>query len=154
VSSANPASGGNPGPGREILEPRPRDSGEYGLIDRWVNGSTVVFIWAVFNAMLTLILVGFTTSGFIGGASRAGVQGFVMYAISSALVFVIGLVVWLGRRRREGLRVPLRPGAALLLAVAIALAWLGLAFGIWLTIVGAVTLFAAIILELYPRERP
>jgi hypothetical protein len=151
VSSGNPRGGD---PGRDIMEPRPRDGGEYGLVDRWVNGSTVVFIWAVFNTMLASILIGFTASGLIGGAGRAGVQGFVMYAVSSALVFLIGLVVWLGRRRREGLRVPFRPGAALLLAAAVALAWLGLAFGIWLTIVGAVTLFAVIILELYPRERP
>lgn len=153
MSSGNPG-GGNPGDSdssRDTMEPQV--SGEYGLVDRWVNGSTVVFIWAVFNTMLTLILVGFTTSGFIGGASGAGAQGFIMYAISSALVFLIGLVVWLGRRRRQGLRVPIRPGTALLLAVAVALAWLGLAFGIWLAVVGATVAFAAIILEIYPRER-
>jgi hypothetical protein len=152
VSSANRASGGNQR--RDIMEPRPRDSGEYGLVDRWVNGSTVVFIWAVFNTLLTFILVGFTESGLIGGASGAGAQGAIMYAASSALVFLIGLAVWLGRRRRRGLRVPFRPGAALLVAVAVALAWLGLPFGIWLAVVGAVVFFAAVILELYPRERP
>jgi hypothetical protein len=157
VSSGNPG-GGNPAGGSDpshgITEPQPPGSGEYGLVDRFVNGSTVVFIWAVFNTMLTSILAGFTASGFVGGAGRVGPQGYIMYAVSSALVFLIGLVVWLGRHRRKGLREPLRPGAALLLAVAVALAWLGLAFGIWLTIIGAVTLFAAVILELYPREHP
>jgi hypothetical protein len=123
-------------------------------VERWINGSTVVFIWAVFNTLLTFILVGFTTSGFVGGASGAGAQGYIMYAISSALVFLIGLAVWLGRRRRKGLRMPIRPGTALLLAVAVALAWLGLPFGIWLAVVGTATLLAAIVLEFYPRERP
>jgi len=151
VSSANPASGNQ---GRDTMEEQPPGSGEYGLIDRFVNGSTVVFIWAAFNTLLTFILVGFTTSGFVGGASGVGPQGYIMYAISSALVFLIGLVVLLGRHRRKGLRVPPRPGAALLLATAVALAWLGLALGIWITIVGAVTFFAAIILEFYPREHP
>lgn len=123
-------------------------------MQRWINGWTVVFIWAVFNTLLTSILAGFTMSGFIGGAGPAGAQGFIMYAVSSTVVFLIGVAVWLGRRRRKGLRVPPRPGAALLLAVAVALGWLGLAFGIWLAIVGAVTLLAATILELYPREHP
>jgi hypothetical protein len=161
LSGGNP-DGGHPGggspagdsdPGFDIMEPQPPDSGEYGLVDRFVNGSTVVFIWGVFNTLLAFILVGFTASGFVGGASRVGPQGFIMYLVSSALVFLIGVVVWLARRRK-GLRVPLRPGAALLLAVAVALAWLGLAFGIWLAIVGAVTLFAAILFEFYPREHP
>jgi hypothetical protein len=121
---------------------------------RWINGWTVVFIWAVFNTLLASILAGFTGSAFVGGAGRAGALGFIMYAISSAVVFLIAGAVWLGRRRRRGLRVPPRPGAALLLATAVALAWLGLAFGIWITIVGAVTFFAAIVFELYPREYP
>jgi hypothetical protein len=148
----NPASDSDPGPG--LMEPQPPDSGEYGLVDRFINGSTVVFVWGVFNTLLAFILLGFTASGFVGGANRVGPQGYIMYLVSSALVFLIGVVVWLARHRRKGLRVPLRPGAALLLAVAVALAWLGLAFGIWLAIVGAVTLFAAILLEFYPREHP
>lgn len=123
-------------------------------MDRWLTGSVAVFMWAAFNTLLALILAGFTASGFIGGAGPAGAQGFIMYAVSSAAVFLFGLAVWLGRRRRKGLRVPPRPAAALLLATAVALAWLGLAFGIWIAIVGAVTLFVAIVLELYPREHP
>lgn len=123
-------------------------------MDRWLSGSAVVFIWAAFNALLASILAGFTASGFIGGAGPAGAQGFIMYAISSTAVFLIGVAVWLGRRRRKGLRIPARPAAALLLATAVALAWLGLAFGIWLAILGAAPFLAAAVLELYPRERP
>lgn len=123
-------------------------------MERWITGSSVIFVWAVFNALLSSILAGFTASGFIGGAGPAGVLAYGTYAVSTAAVFAIGLLVWLGRRRRTGLRVPIRPGAALLLAVAVALSWLGLAFGIWLAVVGATVFFAAIILELYPRERP
>jgi hypothetical protein len=152
VSSGNPASGSYPSD--DAIEPQPPDSGEYGLEDRFINGSTVVFVWAVFNTLLALILVGFTVSGFVGGAGRVGPQGYIMYAISTALVFLIGLVVWLTRHRRKGLREPVRPGAAVLLAAAAALAWLGLAFGLWLTIIGAVTLFAAFLLEVYPRAHP
>jgi drug/metabolite transporter (DMT)-like permease len=123
-------------------------------VQRWINGWTVVFIWAVFNTLLASILAGFTASGYIGGAGSAGSEGFIMYAVSATLVFLIGVVVWLGRRRQKGLRIPSRPGAALLLAVAVALAWLGLAFGVWIAIVGATAFLAAIILELYPREHP
>jgi hypothetical protein len=155
VSSGNP--GGNPAsgsdPSGDIIEPQPPESGEYGLVDRFVTGSTVVFIWAAFNALLAFILVGFTVSGLIGGASRAGPQGFIMYVISTVLVFLIGLVVWLNRHRRKGLREPMRPAVAVFLAVTVGVSWLGLAFGLWLAIVAAGALLAAIILEFYPRER-
>jgi hypothetical protein len=123
-------------------------------MERWITGTTVIFVWAIFNTLLSSILAGFTASGFIGGAGAAGVLAYGTYAVSTAVVFTVGLLVWLGRRRRRGLRVPLRPGAALLLAVAVALAWLGLAFGIWLAIVGATVAFATIILEIYPRASP
>jgi hypothetical protein len=148
-------SSGNPGgdPSGNIIEPQPPDSGEYGLVDRFVTGSTVVFIWAVFNTLLTLILVGFTVSGLVGGASRVGPQGYIMYAISSVLVFLIGLVVWLTRHRRKGMREPMRPAVAVFLAVTVGVSWLGLAFGIWLAAVAGAAFLAAIILEFYPRER-
>jgi hypothetical protein len=155
VSSGNP--GGNPAsgsdPSYDITEPQPPESGEYGLVDRFVTGSTVVFIWGIFNTLLAFILVGFTVSGLVGGASRVGPQGYIMFASSSALVFLIGLVVWLGRRRRTGLREPMRPAVAVFLALTVGMGWLGLALGIWLAVVAAAPLLAALILEFYPRER-
>jgi hypothetical protein len=123
-------------------------------VERWLTGTTVIFVWAVFNTLLNSILAGFTASGFIGGAGTPGALAYGTYAVSTAVVFAVGLLVWLGRRRRQGLRVPLRPGAALLLAVAVALSWLGLAFGIWLAVVGATVAFAALVFEFYPRPRP
>jgi hypothetical protein len=57
-------------------------------------------------------------------------------------------------RRRAGLRVPPRPAAAVMLAVAVAVSWLGLAFGTWAPLLAIAPLVAAIVLELYPREHP
>lgn len=123
-------------------------------MERWLTATTVVLLWGAFNALLATILAGFTASGFIGGAGPAGALAFSVYAASATLVFLIALVVWAGKRRRAGLRVPPRPGAALLLAVAVAVGWLGLALGPWTAFLAVPPLLAAIVLELYPRERP
>jgi len=123
-------------------------------VERWLTGTTVVLVWGAFNAMLAAILAGFTASGFTGGAGPAGALAFVIYGASVTLVFLIALAVWAGKRRRAGLRVPPRPGAALLLAVAVAVAWLGLALGPWTAYLAVAPLVGAIVLELYPRERP
>ena len=123
-------------------------------MERWLTGTTVVLVWGAFNTILVAILAGFTASGFVGGAGPAGALAFSLYAISTTLVFLIALVVWAGKRRRAGLRVPPRPGAALLLAVAVAVSWLGLALGGWVAYLAILPLVAAVVLELYPREHP
>jgi hypothetical protein len=61
---------------------------------------------------------------------------------------VIAVLVWLGRRRKAGLRFPARPGAAALLAVGVALIWLGLPFGAWIQFLAALPLLAALMLEI------
>jgi len=113
-----------------------------------------VFLWGAFNAMLAAILAGFTASGLVGGAGSAVVSAFSLYAASTMLVFLIALIVWAGKRRRAGLLIPPRSGAALHLALAVAMGWLGLALGPWAAILAVAPLVAAVVLELYPRGRP
>jgi hypothetical protein len=121
-------------------------------VERWLTGTTVVLVWGAFNTILVSILAGFTASGFVGGAGPAGALAFSLYATSTTLVFLIALVVWAGKRRLAGLRVPPRPGAALLLALAVAVSWLGLALGGWVAYLAIAPLIAAIVVELYPGE--
>ena len=121
-------------------------------MERWLTGTTVVLVWGAFNTILVSLLAGFTASGFVGGAGPAGALAFSLYATSTTLVFLIALVVWAGKRRRAGLRIPPRPGAALLLAVAVAVSWLGLALGGWVAYLAIVPLVAAVVAELYPGE--
>jgi hypothetical protein len=122
-------------------------------MDRWLTGTTVTFIWGGINAMLAAILAGFTASGFIGGAGPAGALAFILYGASTTAVFLIALLVWAGKRRRAGLRVPPRPAAALLLAGAVAVSWLALALGPWVAALAVPLLVAAVAVELYPGER-
>lgn len=123
-------------------------------MDRYLSATTVVLIWGALNTILASILAGFTASGFVGGAGPAGALAVILYGISTALVFLIALVVWAGKRRRAEVRVPPRPAAALLLAVAVAVAWTGLALGGWVAYLAIAPLVAAIAVELYARERP
>jgi hypothetical protein len=121
-------------------------------MDRWLTGTTVTFIWGGFNAILAAILAGFTASGFIGGAGPAGALAFILYGVSTTAVFLIALLVWAGKRRRAGLRVPPRPAAALLLAAAVAVSWLALALGPWVAALAVPLLAAAVAVELYPGD--
>ena len=123
-------------------------------MERWLTATTVVLIWGAFNAMLAATLAGFTASGFVGGAGPAGALAFSVYAASTTLVFLIALVVWAGKRRRAGLRLPPRPGAAVLLAVAVAVSWLGLALGPWTALLAAPALVAAVVLEFIRASIP
>ncbi len=121
-------------------------------MDRWLTGTTVTFIWGGINAMLAAILAGFTASGFIGGAGPAGALAFILYGASTTAVFLIALLVWAGKRRRAGSRVPPRPAAALLLAAAVAVGWLALALGPWVAALAVPLLVASVAVELYPGE--
>jgi hypothetical protein len=117
-------------------------------MERWLSASGVVVIWAALNSLLAGLLAGFTAAGLDGGPGPGGALGFAVYAAASALIFVIALLVWLGRRRTAGLSVPARPAAAVLLAVGATLIWLGLAFGAWIALLAAVPLLAALMLEI------
>ncbi len=123
-------------------------------MERWFSGTSVVLIWGAFNAILASVLAGFTASGTVGGAGPAGALGFAVYAASTTLVFLIALGVWAGRRRRGALNEPPRPGAALLLATGVAMAWAGLAVGEWAAYLAAAVVLAALVFEFYPRVRP
>ena len=123
-------------------------------MERRFSGTSVVLIWGAFNAVLAAVLAGFVASATVGGAGRAGALGFVIYAASTTLVFLVALAVWVGRRRRRGLREPPRPGAALLLAAGVAIAWTGLAIGAWTLYLAAAAVLAAVVFEFYPRIRP
>lgn len=128
-------------------------------MERWLTGTSVVFVWGAFNTVLAAILAWFTAAGTVRGAGPVRVAGptgalaFSVYAASTTLVFLIGLAFWARRWRRQDLRVPPSPAAALLLAVGVAMAWIGLALGAWVTYLSAAPLLAALIFELYPRTR-
>ena len=123
-------------------------------MERWLTGTTVVLVWGGFNAILAAVLAGFTAAGIVGGAGPAGSLAFILYGVSATGVFLIALGVWAGKRRRAGVRVPPRPAVALLLAVAVAVSWVGLALGLWAVFLAAAPLAAAVVMELYPREHP
>jgi hypothetical protein len=117
-------------------------------MERWLSAAVVVAVWGALNALLAGLLAGFTAAGVDGGPGPGGALGFAIYAAASALVFVIAVLVWLGRRHAARLRIPARPGAAVLLAVGIALIWLGLSFGAWIQFLAAFPLLAALMLEI------
>jgi hypothetical protein len=120
-------------------------------MERWLTATTVVLLWGAFNAILAGVLAGFTAAGLVGGAGPAGVLSFILYGAATTGVFAIALGVWAGRRRGAGTSLPPRPAAALLLAVAVAMSWLGLAFGPWIAFLAVAPLTAAVVCELYPR---
>ena len=122
-------------------------------MERLFTGTSVVLIWGAFNTVLASVLAGFTASGTVGGAGPAGALAFVIYACSTTLIFLIGIGVWASRRSQRGLDVPPRPGAALLLAVGVAMAWTGLALGAWVAYMATAPVLAALIFEFYPRAR-
>jgi hypothetical protein len=114
----------------------------------------VVLLWGAFNTILAVTLAGFTAAGFDHSAGNGGFLQFGIYAISATLVFLLGLAVWAGRRRRATASVPPRPATALLLAVSVALAWLGVGIGGWMLYLAAAALLIACVYEFYPRTRP
>lgn len=116
-----------------------------------LTGWGVVALWGVFNAILMFVLVGFVLGGI--GDSPFDLE---TYGSSVGLVFVIAGAVWLGRRRRPwltGWRQPAGTASVVLFAIAAFLLWLGLAFGIWISIIAAFPLVLAILLEYAIRRR-
>lgn len=110
-----------------------------------LTGSAVVAIWGLFNAVMVAVLAGFVLGGF-------GSSPFVLatYGSSVGLVLVIALAVWFGRRRRPWLRgwpQPAGTGSVILFVIGVLLVWLGLAFGIWVTILAAFPLTLAVLVE-------
>jgi hypothetical protein len=113
-------------------------------VERRFSPAMVVIVWGIANALLAAVLAGFTV------VRSAGLLVVDLYCASLGLVFLLGLLVWLVRRRRpyaRGLRLPARPAAALLLAAGVALIWLGLPFGAWLPMIAVIPLTVALILE-------
>lgn len=121
------------------------------MLDR-LTGWGVVALWGALNAVLAAVLAGFIAAGI-------GSSPFVLetYGSSVGLVFLIAGAVWLGRRRyrhwQYGWRQPAGAGSVVLFAIAALLAWLGLAFGIWITIIAAFPLLLALFLEYAIRRR-
>jgi uncharacterized protein (TIGR03382 family) len=122
------------------------------MMERLFSAPVVIVFWAVLNALMVGLLIGFVASGF--GGSMVVVE---IYGSSAGLVFLVALLVWLARRRRRlalsrGLVVPPRPATMLMLAVAFALLWLGLPFGEWVPMIAALPLVTAGLMELYARR--
>ncbi len=122
------------------------------MMDRLFTAPAVVFFWGVLNALMTGLLIGFVVSGFGGSMTVVAI-----YASATGLVFLLALLTWLARRRRRqaaarGLRLPPRPAAALMLAIAFTLLWLGLPFGEWVPMLAAGPLIAAIMMEISARR--
>ncbi len=121
-------------------------------MERLFSGPVVVAIWGLMNALMVALLAGFVSAGF--GGSMVVVE---VYGAATGLVFLLAVLVWLARRRRRqamqrGLRLPPRPASALMLALAFALLWLGLAFGMWPPILAFLPLSAAVIMEIAVRR--
>jgi TRAP-type C4-dicarboxylate transport system permease large subunit len=118
-------------------------------MERRFTAATVVAIWGAMNFVLAALLLGFVTGG--SGASLFVAD---LYGGAVALVLLIAAAAWLAKRRRprwRGLRTARRPAVMLLLAVGFALIWLGLPFGMWVSMVAAAPLLAALLIEVYPR---
>jgi hypothetical protein len=116
-------------------------------MERLFSAPVVVLIWGLMNVVAVALLAGFLVSGFTGDHVEL-----YIYIGSALLVFLLALLAWLARRRRReglarGLVVPRRPASALMLALAFMLLWLGLAFGIWVPILAAFPLGAAVLME-------
>ena len=123
-------------------------------MERWFSGTSVVLFWGGLNTILAAVLAAFTASGTVGGPGPAGALAFIIYAVSATGVFLLGLAVWAGKRRRQAPDQPPRPAAAVLLATGVAMAWAGLAVGAWAAVLAVPVVVAAVVLEVYPHARP
>jgi hypothetical protein len=119
-------------------------------MERRFSPLAVVLLWMAFNTVLAGVLAGFVASG-----HQTGMIGVVYYFGFMSVIAGIAAALWLVRRRQpleRGLRIPARPAAVVLLAAGVTLVCLGLAFGAWLPMLGAVLLVAALILEVSARR--
>ena len=121
-------------------------------MERLFSAPVVVAVWGLMNVIALALLAGFVGAGFGGELVEV-----YIYIGSTLLVFLLATLAWRARRRHRqalarGLVIPRRPASALLLAVAIMLLWLGLAFGMWVTILAAGPLFIAGLMEFYARR--
>jgi|tagenome__1003787_1003787.scaffolds.fasta_scaffold20988731_4 hypothetical protein len=116
-------------------------------MEKLFSAPVVVAFWGLLNVVALVVL-----AGFLGGPFGGHMIELYIYIGSALLVFLLAALVWLARRRQpqglsRGLVVPRRPASALLLALAFMLLWLGLAFGMWLPIIGVFPLVAAGLME-------
>jgi uncharacterized membrane protein YuzA (DUF378 family) len=121
-------------------------------MERLFSAPAVVVIWGALNALMVGLLIGFVASGFGGGMVLAEI-----YGSSVGLVFLVALLTWVARRRRpqalaHGLRVPARPASAFMLALAFTLLWLGLPFGMWVSILAVGPSVAGVLMEFSARR--
>lgn len=119
-------------------------------MERHFSPLVVVLLWMAFNTVLAATLVGFIAVG-----DRTGMIEVAFYFGFMSVIAGIAAALWLVRRREplgRGLGIPARPAAVVLLAAGAALVCLGLAFGVWLPLFGAVLLIAALILEIAARR--
>jgi hypothetical protein len=133
-----------PRPGQDEAQPEP--PGEPDRQRPALRPWAVVAIWAVLLGLLVAMGAGFGNNPFVLEVSGS----------SAGFVLLLAGAVWLDRRlrpRRGYLRQPTRVGGVVLFAVAVMLAWLGLAFGAWLTMVAAVPFIAALGLEVAAHRR-
>lgn len=123
------------------------------MMERLFSAPVVVAFWGTLNVIALSLLAGFLGAGFGGHMVEL-----YIYIGGASLVFLLAALTWQARRRRRrgldrGLPVPRRPAVTILLAVAFALLWLGLAFGMWLPMLAALPLSAAGLMEFYARHR-
>ncbi len=133
-----------PRPGQD--EAQPQRPAEPGRPPATLRPWTVVALWAAMLGLLVAMDAGFGNSTFVLEVSGS----------SAGFVFLLAGAVWLDRRLRPDrgyLRYPTRIGGVVLLAVAVTLAWLGFAFGAWLTMIAAVPFIAAVGLEVAAHRR-
>jgi hypothetical protein len=115
------------------------------------NGWNVVALWGAFNAFFVLLLIGFIVGGF-------GRSVFDLEASASmvGLIFAFAAMVWLGRRRQPSARAwrqAAGAGSIPLFALTALMVWLGLAYGIWISILAAFPFVWAVILEYSIHQR-
>jgi hypothetical protein len=116
-----------------------------------LNGWNVVALWGCFNAFFVLLLVGFIAGGF-------GRSVFILeiYCSSAGLVFAFAAMTWLGRRRQPGARAwrqAAGTGSIPLFAITAFMIWLGLTYGIWISIIAAFPFLFAVLLEYSIHQR-
>jgi len=123
------------------------------MMERLFTGTSVVFIWGAYDAFLVAVLANFTSPRLTDGSGSSGGLAFDIYAASTTIVFIAALAVWVGRRRARE-RSPRRAVSALLLAVGMTMAGVGLAVGAWAAYLAAAVVMAALAFEFYPGPGP